>query len=113
MSDPANGRITMFVNMFNENNKAPGLVEFIVYFMFFYGCYCTLCKVMRFLGMVHVHMFRPCCQKKTKMFDKYGGQGSWALVTGGSDGIGLAMCDNLANQGFNIIMVSRNQAKME
>ena len=101
--------IVMFTGMFNENNQAPQFVSFIVYFMFFYGCYCFLCKVFRFLGVIWVHMFRPCCTSKTKMFDKYGGAGSWALVTGGSDGIGLEMCRNLADQGFNILMVSRNQ----
>ena len=38
--------------------------------------------------------------------------GSWAVVTGGSDGIGLAMCNNLALQGFNICIVSRNEEKI-
>ena len=99
----------MFVQMFKSDNEGlKGFLEFLVYFMFFYGCYCTLCKILRFLGMVWVHMFRPCFTSKTKMFDKYGGKGSWALITGGSDGIGLEMCRNLANQGFNILMVSRN-----
>ena len=30
------------------------------------------------------------------MYDRYGKEDSWALITGGSDGIGLAMCHNLA-----------------
>jgi short-subunit dehydrogenase len=34
------------------------------------------------------------------------------VVTGGSDGIGLEMCRNLAKQGFNICIVSRNEAKI-
>jgi len=35
---------------------------------------------------------------------------SWALVTGASDGIGLAMCKVLAAEhGFNIIMVARSE----
>ena len=37
---------------------------------------------------------------------------TWALVTGGSDGIGLEMCNRLAGLGFNICMVSRDGAKM-
>ena len=37
---------------------------------------------------------------------------SWAVITGGSDGIGLAMAKNLAKQGFNICIVSRNEAKI-
>lgn len=47
------------------------------------------------------------------MFDKYGEPGSYALVTGGSDGIGLEMCHQLAAQGFNILMVARNEEKMQ
>lgn len=35
------------------------------------------------------------------------------MVTGGSDGIGLEMCHNLAKQGWNIMMVSRNENKMQ
>ena len=34
------------------------------------------------------------------------------MVTGGSDGIGLELCDQLASQGFNICMIARNLAKM-
>ena len=63
--------------------------------------------------MVWQHMFRGCCKSKTHVFDKYGRNGSWALVTGGSDGIGLEMCHQLAAQGFNILMVARNEEKMK
>jgi short-subunit dehydrogenase len=35
------------------------------------------------------------------------------MVTGASDGIGLAYCKLLAQEGFNIIMVSRNEEKLK
>ena len=35
------------------------------------------------------------------------------MVTGGSDGIGLELCNQLAAQGFNICMIARNGAKMD
>lgn len=38
---------------------------------------------------------------------------TWAVVTGGSDGIGLEMCRQLAAQSFNIVMVSRNADKIK
>ena len=37
---------------------------------------------------------------------------TWAIVTGGSDGIGLEICNRLAALGFNICMVSRDAGKM-
>jgi hypothetical protein len=41
-----------------------------------------------------------------------GFDGSYALVTGASDGIGLAYCKHLSSLGFNILMVSRNESKL-
>lgn len=41
------------------------------------------------------------------------GKKSWAVVTGGSDGIGEEFCKELARRGFNICMVGRNTKKME
>jgi 17beta-estradiol 17-dehydrogenase / very-long-chain 3-oxoacyl-CoA reductase len=41
------------------------------------------------------------------------GKGSWALVTGASDGIGAEYCRQLASDGFNIILVSRTLSKLE
>ena len=61
------------------------------------------------------HTFRKWIQSPTRLYDRYGSkqQRSWAVVTGGSDGIGLAMCHQLAAQGFNICIVARNEQKME
>lgn len=41
------------------------------------------------------------------------GSESWALVTGASDGIGLAFVNELANRGFNVILHGRNEEKMK
>ena len=38
---------------------------------------------------------------------------SWAVITGGSDGIGYELCKQMAAQGFNTCMMARNQAKMD
>ena len=50
---------------------------------------------------------------KSDHLERYGGKGTWALVTGASDGIGLEFCMQLARQGFNIVLVSRSQTKLE
>ena len=47
------------------------------------------------------------------LFEKYGNPESWAVITGGSDGIGLELCHKMAEQGFAICMVARNLPKME
>ncbi len=41
------------------------------------------------------------------LVDRYGGD-SWALITGGSDGIGLGFAQELAKLGFNICIIARN-----
>ena len=46
---------------------------------------------------------------------KYGrpDRSAYAVVTGGSDGIGLEMCHQLAEQGFNICIISRSKQKID
>jgi 17beta-estradiol 17-dehydrogenase / very-long-chain 3-oxoacyl-CoA reductase len=39
---------------------------------------------------------------------KYG-KGSWALVTGASDGIGRGFVEELVKAGMNVVMVARNK----
>ena len=41
--------------------------------------------------------------------EKYG---PWALITGGSDGIGLAFARRLASEGLKLILIGRNAAKL-
>jgi 17beta-estradiol 17-dehydrogenase / very-long-chain 3-oxoacyl-CoA reductase len=40
------------------------------------------------------------------------GKQPWALVTGASDGIGKALCRQLAGRGFNVILHGRNPTKL-
>jgi short-subunit dehydrogenase len=41
------------------------------------------------------------------------GDEPWALVTGASDGIGLAFVNQLAQHGFNVILHGRNETKLK
>lgn len=45
------------------------------------------------------------------LLKRYGG--GWAVITGGSDGIGLGFGEELAKLGFNIVVISRNKQKIE
>lgn len=44
---------------------------------------------------------------------KNAGQGSWAVVTGATDGIGKEFALQLAKKGFNVLLASRTAAKLE
>lgn len=54
----------------------------------------------------------PARLYKFNLSERYGA-GSWAVVTGGSDGIGKAFCFALAKEGFNIAIVARTISKMD
>ncbi|KAI2623697.1 hypothetical protein GGS21DRAFT_533779 [Xylaria nigripes] len=44
---------------------------------------------------------------------KYGGKGTWAVVTGASDGLGKEFATQLAAKGFNLLLISRTLSKLE
>ena len=43
----------------------------------------------------------------------FGPRSSWAIVTGASDGIGKDFATQLAQRGFNILLVSRTESKLQ
>jgi 17beta-estradiol 17-dehydrogenase / very-long-chain 3-oxoacyl-CoA reductase len=44
---------------------------------------------------------------------KFGPKGSWAVVTGASDGIGKEYAQQLAAKKFNVVLISRTQSKLD
>ena len=44
---------------------------------------------------------------------KYGKRGTWAVVTGASDGLGKEFAVQLAAKGFNLVLISRTMSKLE
>ncbi|PQQ05475.1 very-long-chain 3-oxoacyl-CoA reductase 1-like [Prunus yedoensis var. nudiflora] len=60
---------------------------------------------MAFLQWVYVNFLRPA-----KNLKKYG---SWALVTGPTDGIGKAFAFQLARKELNLVLVGRNPEKLK
>lgn len=84
--------------------------EFVLKAALLVGLYQLLRFVVYLTDFFYRFFLRPLFTRS--LFAKYGSKKSWALVTGGSDGIGLEMCQQLAAQGFNIIMCSRSEDKI-
>ena len=87
-------------------------------FMTLLGLYSLFRHSLSLVGFFFRHLFRPLFQSKNRLFQKYsngslGSEGSWAVITGGSDGLGLAASKKLAREGFNICIVSRNGDKIK
>ncbi|XVE74883.1 hypothetical protein DITRI_Ditri12bG0054200 [Diplodiscus trichospermus] len=66
----------------------------------------SICKlIFGFIKWVWIMFFRP--PKNLKDY------GSWAIVTGCTDGIGKALAFQLASKGLNSVLVGRNLSKLE
>jgi 17beta-estradiol 17-dehydrogenase / very-long-chain 3-oxoacyl-CoA reductase len=72
--------------------------------MGFCGLLCLLIIGRLILG-IYRHFLRP-----GKNLKKYG---SWAVVTGATDGIGLALSKELAKQKLNVLLIARDPEKLK
>ncbi|CAK8567228.1 unnamed protein product [Lathyrus sativus] len=62
-------------------------------------------SLFHFLTWIYATLIRP-----TKHLKHYG---SWAIITGSTDGIGKSMAIELASNGLNILLLGRNPLKLE
>jgi len=65
-------------------------------------------RLITFVNFLYSETIRP----EKNLIATYG-KGSYAFVTGASDGIGKAFCFSLAKRGFNIILAARNENKLK
>lgn len=73
------------------------------------GTISALDSSYRLFDYCYRHLVRS---RHVDIYRKYGGKDSYAVITGGSDGIGLAFAKKMAEQGFNICIVGRNESKI-
>ena len=72
------------------------------------GVQLVLSKVLSYTRAILTPVFRF----QRDLAVRYG-KGSWALITGASDGIGKGYVFELARRGFNIVLVGRNEEKLK
>lgn len=72
------------------------------------GAIAVGCKVLKTTKGVWRYVLRP----SKNLFKTYGIKGAWAVVTGGSAGIGQAYAIELAKAGFNILLIARNEGRL-
>ena len=72
-----------------------------------------LLKFARFLSKLYQAYDRHYRRQPYDLLDRYGGEGTWVLVTGASDGIGAEFCYQLARQGFNLVLIGRTESKLK
>ncbi|GMI75075.1 beta-ketoacyl reductase 1 [Hibiscus trionum] len=81
--------------------------DFMVIFVISSLGFISLCKpLLGFIKWVWAMFLRP----PKNLRDHYG---SWAIVTGCTDGIGKALAFQLASEGLNLLLVGRNTSKLE
>ncbi|KAL7678331.1 hypothetical protein ACOME3_004559 [Neoechinorhynchus agilis] len=67
--------------------------------------------IISFLKIVYTFYVFKLKSRSALLSPKY--MGEWAVVTGSTDGIGLEYAKQLAEIGFNIVLVSRSQEKLD
>ncbi|ODV83105.1 hypothetical protein CANARDRAFT_203854 [[Candida] arabinofermentans NRRL YB-2248] len=85
------------------------LCNVLLFAIFGVGVYKITITSLSFIALIFDAFILPPVN-----FSKYGAKkGYWAVVTGASDGIGKEFSTQLAKKGFNIVLISRTQSKLE
>ena len=85
------------------------IIDMFLIFCTFFGLFCVLGLFL--IGFIRgvVFVWNGCTKRSVKWC---GGPHTWAVVTGSTDGIGLEYARQLAEKGYNLLLLSRNQEKL-
>ncbi len=86
-------------------------IRYFFWICIFLGAIKALIYAIETTNFIIRHL--PKFRKAGYLLERYGGAGSWAVVTGASDGIGAEYCRVLAKEGFNVVLVSRTLSKLQ
>ncbi|KAK2769819.1 hypothetical protein FQN53_005857 [Emmonsiellopsis sp. PD_33] len=86
---------------------ASGWQSAAAIFLIATGGLLTVCKLVSYVRAMLSIFVLP-----GKKLTSFGPKGSWALITGASDGIGKEFAFQLSRAGFNIVLVSRTASKL-
>jgi len=83
------------------------IIENTITFTYYLVCF----YIIHFIYSIISLFYRIFFRQRKNLVSRYGAN-SWALVTGATDGIGKGFCEELCLSGFNLILVSRNEDKL-
>ena len=84
------------------------MLEFLSNLISYLSYIFIICWIVRIFIFIYENVIR----QNNNILNRYGTD-SWALVTGGSDGIGKEISISLAEKGFNLLIVSRTESKLQ
>ncbi|CAI4058933.1 hypothetical protein N7582_001244 [Saccharomyces uvarum] len=98
-----------FVQQFQEAGERFKCLNAFLWVVFGLGVLKCTTLSLRFLALMFDLFVLPSVN-----FDKYGAKtGKYCVVTGASDGIGKEFAKQMAKRGFNLVLISRTQSKLE
>ncbi|XP_044765275.1 very-long-chain 3-oxoacyl-CoA reductase-like [Coccinella septempunctata] len=78
------------------------------------GIVCTVIVGYRFFSMVFNFLYDTLIAPALHLQKvEWKSLGKWSVITGSTDGIGKAYAEHLAKMGFNVVLISRTQAKLD
>ena len=88
------------------------IMELLLHLVFLVGVIKLISCSCYVIDYLIQHCYEPLVGGHDLM-KRYDGKGSWALITGSSDGLGKGYAMDLASRGFNIVIVARSPQKMQ
>ncbi|XP_076030571.1 inactive hydroxysteroid dehydrogenase-like protein 1 [Oratosquilla oratoria] len=109
LAAPSDFTVDSFKMLFDEvSTPLRRLEDILAIIGLLYAGKLTLSALYSIVTGIRAHLWSRLWNKK--LVEKYG---TWAVVTGSTDGIGKAYAHELAKNGMNIVLISRTQEKLE